>query len=52
MHGPRRDGTRFQFAGVNIFGVRDDQVLWGRIYTALVRDTGGIDAQIERMTKR
>lgn len=51
LHGTRRDGTPMEFAGVNIFGVRDDQFLWGRIYTELVRDTGGITAQIERMTR-
>ena len=50
MHGTRRDGTPMEFVGVNIFGVRDDQFVWGRIYTELVRDAGGIDAQIERMT--
>ena len=51
MCGTRRDGTAFEFAGVNLFGVRDEQFVWGRIYTELVRDAGGIDAQIERMTK-
>ena len=51
MHGTRRDGTPMEFAGVNIFGVRDDQFVWGRIYTELVRDSGGITAQIERMTR-
>jgi ketosteroid isomerase-like protein len=51
MCGTRRDGTAFEFAGVNLFGVRDEQFVWGRIYTELVRDAGGIDAQIEHMTK-
>jgi ketosteroid isomerase-like protein len=51
LHGTQRDGTPFEFVGVNIFGVRDQQFVWGRIYTELVRDSGGIDAQIERMTK-
>lgn len=51
MHGTRRDGTPFEFAGVNLFGVRDEQFAWGRIYTELVRDAGGANAQIERMTK-
>ena len=51
MCGSRRDGTPFEFAGVNIYGVRDQQFVWGRIYTELVRDAEGIDAQIERMTK-
>lgn len=51
MHGTRRDGTPMEFAGVNLFGVRDGQFVWGRIYTELVRDAGGIDAQIECMSK-
>jgi ketosteroid isomerase-like protein len=51
MYGTRRDGTPFEFAGVNLFGVRGDRFAWGRIYTELVRDSGGIDAQVERMTK-
>ena len=51
MHGTRRDGTQMEFVGVNIFGVRDEQFIWGRIYPELVRDVGGIEAQIERMTR-
>lgn len=51
MQGARRDGTPFEVAGVNIFGVRDQQFAWGRIYTELVRDAGGVDAQIERMIR-
>jgi ketosteroid isomerase-like protein len=51
MYGTRTNGVPFEFAGVNIFGVRDNLLVWGRIYTELVRDAGSIDAQIERMTK-
>lgn len=51
MHGIRSNGTPFEFAGVNIFGVREDRFAWGRIYTELVRDAGGVDGQLERMTK-
>jgi ketosteroid isomerase-like protein len=51
MYGTRRDGTPLEFAGVNLFGVLRGQFAWGRIYTELVRDSGGIDAQIERMTQ-
>jgi limonene-1,2-epoxide hydrolase len=50
LHGTRRDGTRLEFVGVNLFGVRGQRFVWGRIYTELVRDAGGIDAQLERMT--
>lgn len=51
MHGTRPDATPFEFVGVNIFGVREGRIVWGRIYTELVRDSGDIDVQIERMTK-
>jgi ketosteroid isomerase-like protein len=51
MRGTRSNGTPFEFAGVNIFGVREDRFAWGRIYTELVRDAGGVEAQVERMTK-
>jgi hypothetical protein len=51
MQGTRRDGTAFEFAGVNLFGVQNGHFVWGRIYTEQVPDAGGIDAQIERMTK-
>lgn len=51
MFGTRRDGTPMEFVGVNIFGVQDQQFVWGRIYTELVRDDGGIETQIQRMTK-
>ncbi len=51
LHGTRRDGPPFEFVGVNLFGVYNGQIVWGRIYSELVRDAGDIDAQIERMTK-
>jgi len=51
MSGTRTDGTRFAFAGVNLFGVDEGVITWGRIYSDLVQETGDIDAQIERMTK-
>lgn len=34
MCGTRRDGTPMEFVGVNLFGVRAEQFVWGRIYTA------------------
>src|SRR3990170_4160272 len=51
MRGTRSNGTPFEFAGVNIFGVREDRFASGRIYTELVRDAGGVDGQLQRMTK-
>ena len=50
MHGTRGDGTRMAFVGVNIFEVKDGRFRSGRIYTELVREAGGIDAQLKRMT--
>jgi len=49
MQGTRRDGTLMEFVGVNIFEVTHDRLRSGRIYTELVRDMGGIDAQLDRM---
>ncbi len=51
MWGTRSDETPMEFVGVNIFTVEDDQFRWGRIYTELVRDAGGIQQQLERMTQ-
>ena len=52
MHGLRRDKSRMEFVGVNILEVKDEQFVRGRIYTELVRDAGGLDAQVDRMTRR
>lgn len=51
MRGTRRDATEMEFVGVNIFEVEGERFRSGRIYTELVRDAGGIDAQTERMTR-
>lgn len=51
ISGTRDDGTVMEFVGVNIFGVEDETFRWGRIYTELARDAGGIEAQLERMTR-
>lgn len=51
MWGTRPDGTPMEFVGVNIFEVEDDQFHSGRIYTEVVRDAGGVEQQLERMTR-
>jgi limonene-1,2-epoxide hydrolase len=51
MRGTRAGGTVMDFVGVNIFEVQDGRFRSGRIYTELVRNAGGVDAQIDRMTK-
>jgi hypothetical protein len=50
MSGTRTDGTPMEFVGVNIFEVEGGSFTEGRIYTELVRDSGGIDSQVDRMT--
>ncbi len=51
MYGTRRDGSLMEFVGVNVFEVMNGRFCRGRIYTELVRDAGGIDAQVDRMTR-
>lgn len=51
MYGTRRDGTTMEFAGVNVFEVIGGRFGTGRIYTELVRDAGGIEGQVGRMTR-
>ena len=31
-HGTRTDGTRLDMRGVTIFGIREDRIVWGRLY--------------------
>jgi ketosteroid isomerase-like protein len=50
LSGTRDDGSIMDFVGVNIFGVADGVFRWGRIYTELARNAGGIEAQLARMT--
>jgi ketosteroid isomerase-like protein len=50
LRGTRADGTRMEFVGVNVFEVSQGVLRRGRIYTELVRDAGGLDAQVQRMT--
>lgn len=51
MEGTRLDGSPMKFVGVNLFDVEDDLFVQGRIYTELVRDAGGVDDQVTRMTE-
>lgn len=46
--GTHADGSPFAMRGVTIFGVRDDRIVWGRLYMEPVQATGAsIDAQIQ-----
>jgi len=51
-HGTRVDGTRLDMRGVTIFGIRDDRILWGRLYLEDVDVAGqGIDQAVTHMAK-
>jgi hypothetical protein len=49
--GTQPDGTRLDMAGVIVAGVRDDHVIWARLYVEPVEQGGaGIDAAVRGMT--
>ena len=51
-HGTRVDGTRLDMRGVTIFGIRDDRILWGRLYLEDVEAAGqGIDQVVRHMAR-
>jgi hypothetical protein len=47
----RTDGTRLDMRGVTIFGVRDDRVVWGRLYLEDVEGGQGIDQAVQHMAR-
>ena len=50
--GTRADGTRLHLRGVNIFGIRDRQFAWGRIYMEAAEEDGiGIEERVRRMAE-
>lgn len=51
-HGTRTDGDPFRLRGVTLFGIRDDEFAWGRLYMEPVEEAGAdIDRSIEQLTK-
>jgi ketosteroid isomerase-like protein len=50
--GTRTDGTRLDMRGVTIFGVRDDRLVWGRLYLEDVEAGQGIDQAVQHMVRR
>ncbi len=51
--GTRRDGTPLDMRGVTLFGVRDDRIVWGRLYMEETDMAGGdIDATMRILTRR
>jgi ketosteroid isomerase-like protein len=52
-YGSRCDGTPLDMRGVSLFGVRDDHIIWGRLYMEETEATGaGIDATMQDLTGR
>ena len=49
--GTRTVGTRMDMRGVTIFGVRDDRIIWGRLYLEDVEGGQGIDQAVQYMAR-
>jgi ketosteroid isomerase-like protein len=50
-HGRRQDGAPLELRGAVLFGVRDDRIAWGRLYTEAAEAGGaGIDAAVRDLT--
>jgi ketosteroid isomerase-like protein len=48
--GSRADGTTMHLRGVNVFGVRDGKIAWGRVYMEAVEEDGiDLDERVRRM---
>lgn len=53
IHGTRSDGSALDVCGVIIQGIRDDRIMWARLYLEDVEQEGpGIDDAIGAMTGR
>jgi hypothetical protein len=51
-HGTRGDGSRLDIRGVTIFELRDDRIVWGRLYLEYVEGAAeGIDQAVRRMSQ-
>ena len=51
--GTRRDGTLLEMRGVTLFGVRDDRIVWGRLYMEETDKAGNnIEATMQNLTRR
>ena len=49
--GTRADGTHLDMRGVTIFGIRDDRIVWGRLYLEDVEGGQGIDQAVQHMAR-
>ena len=51
-HGTRTDGDPFRLRGVTLFGVRDDEIVWGRLYMEPVEEAGpDIDRSVQQLAR-
>ena len=50
-HGNRTDGTSLDMRGVTIFGIREDRIVWGRLYLEDVEGGQGIDQAVQHMAR-
>jgi hypothetical protein len=49
-YGTRKDGSRLEMRGVVLFGLRDAQIIWARLYMEFVEHGGaGIHEVVRRM---
>lgn len=50
--GTRTDGAEMHLRGVNVFGVCDGKIVWGRVYMEAVEEAGiDLDERIHRMAR-
>jgi ketosteroid isomerase-like protein len=50
--GTRADGTHLHMRGVNIFGIRDGRIVWGRVYMESVEEAGiDLDERVKQMAE-
>lgn len=51
LRGTRTDNSQLHMAGVNLFGISNNQIIWGRIYTEPVSDEmESIETRLREMT--
>ncbi|MGH2705898.1 MAG: nuclear transport factor 2 family protein [Actinomycetota bacterium] len=51
IHGTRTDGSAMDMRGVIINGIRDDRIVWARLYLELVEPEGaGITAAVQQIS--
>jgi hypothetical protein len=51
-HGTRVDQTPLEMQGVTIMGIRNNRIVWGRLFMeAVEQESKGIDASVADLTK-